>query len=133
MVAKAKEIEGFDKDTIISDLEKEDKNNVRLIYILIEILFTPCILNIVKNLEGDFKDKGNRHYPRLLLLGILMYCFARKINKYDEIVRQCKENRFLRIYTRGAEPCESTFRNFLNSNKSDEFRKNISIHSTAIQ
>ena len=123
MVAKAKEIEGFDKDTILSDLKKEDKNDVRTIYILMEILFTPCILDIVKNLEGDFKDNGNRHYPRLLLLGIVMYCFARKINKYSEIVRQCKENRFLRIYTRGAEPCESTFRNFLNTNKSDEFRK----------
>ena len=123
MVAKAKEIEGFNKDTIISDLKKQDRNDVRLIFILMEILFTPCVQDIVKNLEKDFNDGGNRHYPRLLLLGIVMYCFARKINKYNEIVKQCKENRFLRIYTRGAEPCESTFRNFLNANKSEEFRK----------
>ena len=123
MVAKAKEIEGFDKDTIISDLKKEDKNDVRMIFILMEFLFQPCILDIVKNLESDFNGNGNRHYPRLLLLGIVIYCFSRKINKYDEIVKQCKENRFLRIFTRGAEPCESTFRNFLNANKCDEFKK----------
>ena len=30
---------------------------------------------------------------------------------------------FLRIFTRGIEPCESTFRNFLNTPKPDSFRK----------
>ena len=123
MTGRAKDIEGFDKDAIIGDLKKENRNDVRIFFILMDILFTPCVMDIVKNLESDFKDQGNRHYPRLLLLGIIMFCFARKINKYDEIVKQCKENRFLRIYTRGAEPCESTFRNFLNTNKSEEFRK----------
>ena len=123
MTAKAKEIKGFDEDIIMADLKKEKRSDVRILFILMEFLFSPAILDIVKNLEKDFTKKGNRHYPRLLLLGIVMYCFARKIYKYDAIVRQCKENRFLRIYTRGAEPCESTFRNFLNTNKSDEFRK----------
>lgn len=123
MTGKPKDIKGFDKDTIIGDLKKENRNDVRIFFILMDILFMPCVMDIVKNLESDFKNQGNRHYPRLLLLGIVMFCFARKINKYDEIVKQCKENRFLRIYTRGAEPCESTFRNFLNTNKSEEFRK----------
>ena len=123
MVAKSKEIIGFDKDTIKSDLEKEERNDVRILFILLEFLFSPCILDVVKNLEKDFKDGGNRHYPRLLLLGVVMFCFARKIHKYSDIVLKCKENRFLRLFTRGAEPCESTFRNFLNNNKCDEFRK----------
>ena len=123
MVAKSKDIEGFDEQTIRDDLKKEDRRDVRILYILMEILFSPCIMDIAKNLESDFKEDGNRHYPRLLLLGIVMYCFANKIYKYKDIVFRCKMDRFLRIYTRGAEPCESTFRNFLNSNKSDEFRK----------
>ena len=123
MVAKCKEIDGFNEETIRADLEKENKNDVRRIYILMEILFTPCIMDITKNLEMDFKKEGNRHYPRLLLLGIVMYCFSKKIYKYSEIVEQCKMNSFLKIFTRGAQPCESTFRNFLNTNKCDEFRK----------
>ncbi|WP_296867261.1 hypothetical protein [uncultured Methanobrevibacter sp.] len=98
MTGKPKDIKGFDKDTIIGDLKKENRNDVRIFFILMDILFTPCVMDIVKNLENDFKNQGNRHYPRLLLLGIVMFCFARKINKYDEIVKQCKENRFLRIY-----------------------------------
>ena len=112
MIAKCKEIIGFDEKTIRNDLKKEDMSDVRLIYILMEILFSPCVMDIAKNLEMDFKKDGNRHYPRLLLLGILMYCFARKIFKYKDIVEHCKMNRFLRIFTRGAQPCESTLRNF---------------------
>lgn len=123
MVAKAKEIDGFDKDTILSDLENEKRSDVRILLIIVDFLYTQCILDIVKELEADFKTKGNRHYPRLLLLGVLLYCFSRKIYKYEDIIRQCKENRFLRLFTRGVEPCESTFRNFLNENKSDQFRK----------
>ena len=35
MVGKAKEITGFDKDTIYQDLKKENRNDVRLIYIIV--------------------------------------------------------------------------------------------------
>ena len=80
-------------------------------------------MDIVKELEEDFKDNGNRHYPRLLLLSIVLYCFKQKDYKYEDIVFDCKSNLFLRIFTRGAEPCESTFRNFLNTPKPDSFRK----------
>ena len=62
MVAKSKEIIGFDKDTIKGDLEKEEREDVRILFILLEFLFSPCILDVVKNLEKDFKDGGNRHW-----------------------------------------------------------------------
>ena len=52
-----------------------------------------------------------------------MYCFNKKDYKYEDIVRACKSDLFLRIFTRGVEPCESTFRNFLNTPKPDAFRK----------
>ena len=123
MVGKAKEITGFDKDTIYQDLKKENRNDVRLIYIIMDLIFSPAVVDIVKELEEDFKDNGNRHYPRLLLLGIVLYCFKQKDYKYEDIVFACKSNLFLRIFTRGAEPCESTFRNFLNTPKPDSFRK----------
>ena len=123
MVSKAKEIDGFDKDTIYQDLRKENRNDVRLIYIIMDLIFSPAVMDIVKELEEDFKDNGNRHYPRLLLLGIVLYCFKQKDYKYEDIVLACKSNLFLRIFTRGAEPCESTFRNFLNTPKPDSFRK----------
>ena len=123
MVGKAKEITGFDKDTIYQDLKKENRNDVRLIYIIMDLIFSPAVMDIVKELEEDFKDNENRHYPRLLLLGIVLYCFKQKDYKYEDIVFACKSNLFLRIFTRGAEPCESTFRNFLNTPKPDSFRK----------
>ena len=104
-------------------MDKENRFDVHSIYILIEFLFTPYVMDIVKELEDDFKKDENRHYPRLLLLGTLLFCFSRKIYTYEEIVYQCKSNRFLRIFTRKVEPCESTFRNFLNEPKSDSFRK----------
>ena len=124
MVSKAKEIDGFDKNTIYQDLRKENRNDVRLIYIILDLIFSPGVMDIVKKeLEEDFKDNGNRHYPRLLLLGIVLYCFKQKDYKYADIVMACKSNLFLRIFTRGVEPCESTFRNFLNTPKPDSFRK----------
>lgn len=124
MVAKAKEINGFDKDIILSDLKNEKRSDVKILLIIVDFLYTQCILDIVKELEADFKTEGNRHYPRLLLLRVLLFCFSRKIYKYEDIIRQCKENRFLRLFTRGVlNPCESTFRNFLNENKSEQFRK----------
>ena len=123
MVSKAKEIDGFDKNTIYQDLRKENRNDVRLIYIILDLIFSPGVMDIVKELEEDFKDNGNRHYPRLLLLGIVLYCFKQKDYKYADIVMACKSNLFLRIFTRGVEPCESTFRNFLNTPKPDSFRK----------
>ena len=76
MVGKAKEITGFDKDTIYQDLKKENRNDVRLIYIIMDLIFSPAVVDIVKELEEDFKDNGNRHYPRLLLLGIVLYCIV---------------------------------------------------------
>ena len=76
MVGKAKEIDGFDKDTIYQDLRKEKRNDVRLIYIIMDLIFSPGVMDIVKELEEDFKDNGNRHYPRLLLLGIVLYCIV---------------------------------------------------------
>lgn len=123
MVGKPKDIDGFTEETIYTDLRKENKNDVRLIYIIMNLLFSPGVMDIVKELEEDFKDKGNRHYPRLLLLGIVLYCFNKKDYKYADIVMACKSNRFLRIFTRGVEPSESTFRNFLNTPKPDTFRK----------
>ena len=123
MVSKAKEIDGFDKNTIYQDLRKENRNDLRLIYIILDLIFSPGVMDIVKELEEDFKDNGNRHYPRLLLLGIVLYCFKQKDYKYTDIVMACKSNLFLRIFTRGVEPCESTFRNFLNTPKPDSFRK----------
>ena len=51
MVAKAKEIDGFDEDTIYQDLEKQNRNDVRLIYIIGELIFSPDIIDIVKELE----------------------------------------------------------------------------------
>ena len=123
MVGKAKEIDGFDKDTIYQDLRKENLKDVRLIYIIMDLIFSPAVMDIVKELEEDFKDNGNRHYPRLLLLGIVLYCFKQKDYKYEDIVFACKSNLFLRIFTRGIEPSESTFRNFLNTPKPDSFRK----------
>lgn len=38
-----------------------------------DLIFSPAVMDIVKELEEDFKDNGNRHYPRLLLLGIVLF------------------------------------------------------------
>ena len=94
MVGKAKDIDGFDKETIYNDLRKEKRKDVRLIYIIMDLIFSPGVMDIVKELEEDFKDNGNRHYPRLLLLGIVLYCFNQKDYKYSDIVMACKSNLF---------------------------------------
>ena len=56
MVGKAKEIDGFDKDTICNDLKKHNRKDVRLIYIIVELIFSQGVVDIVKELESDFKD-----------------------------------------------------------------------------
>ncbi|WP_407421674.1 transposase, partial [Methanobrevibacter sp.] len=111
------------KDTIYAELKKERYSDVKTIRKIINLIFTPCIIDIVKELEKDFKDQGPRHYPRLLLLGIVLYCFSHKMYKYTDIANECRKNRFLRIFTRGAEPCENTFRNFLNESDTESMRK----------
>ncbi len=123
MTAKCKELDGFTKDTICAELKKECYDDVKTIRKIINLIFTPCIIDIVKELEKNFKDQGPRHYPRLLLLGIVLYCFSYKMYKYTDIANECRKNRFLRIFTRGAEPCENTFRNFLNESDTESMRK----------
>ena len=123
MIAKCKELDGFTKDTIYEELKKECYDEVKTIRKIINLIFTPCIIDIVNELEKDFKDQGPRHYPRLLLLGIVLYCFSHKMYKYTDIANECRKNRFLRIFTRGAEPCENTFRNFLNESDTESMRK----------
>lgn len=123
MTAKCKELDGFTKDTIYAELKKERYSDVKTIRKIINLIFTPCIIDIVNELEKDFKDQGPRHYPRLLLLGIVLYCFSHKMYKYTDIANECRKNRFLRIFTRGAEPCENTFRNFLNESDTESMRK----------
>ena len=123
MIAKCKELDGFTKDTIYAELKKERYSDVKTIRKIINLIFTPCIIDIVNELEKDFKDQGPRHYPRLLLLGIVLYCFSHKMYKYTDIANECRKNRFLRIFTRGAEPCENTFRNFLNESDTESMRK----------
>ena len=123
MIAKCKELDGFTKDTIYAELKKEHYDDVKTIRKIINLIFTPCIIDIVKELEKNFKNQGPRHYPRLLLLGIVLYCFSHKMYKYTDIANECRKNRFLRIFTRGAEPCENTFRNFLNESDTESMRK----------
>lgn len=123
MVAKCKQIDGFDKDIINNELSKERPGDVKTLKIIMSLIWSNCIQDIVRDMEKEFKEKGNRHYPRLLLLGIILYCFALKMYKYSDIERACRENRFLRIFTRGAEPCANTFRNFLNNCKNSNTRK----------
>ena len=123
MTAKCKELDGFTKDVIYGELKNERHDDVKTIRKIVNLIFTPCITDIVKELEKDFKDQGNRHYSRLLLLGIVLYCFSLKMFKYSEIASECRKNRFLRIFTREAEPCENTFRNFLNESDTEEMRK----------
>ena len=123
MTAKAKDLKGFDKDTIYCELKNERYEDVKTLRKIVNFVFTPGIIDITKELEKDFKEEGNRHYPRLLLLGIVLYCFASKMYKYSDIAKECRQNRFLRIYTRCAEPCESTFRNFLNESDNEIIRK----------
>ena len=59
MVGKAKEITGFDKDTIYQDLKKENRNDVRLIYIIMDLIFSPAVMDIVKELEEDVRHDGS--------------------------------------------------------------------------
>ena len=59
MVSKAKEITGFDKDTIYQDLKKENRNDVRLIYIIMDLIFSPAVMDIVKELEEDVRHDGS--------------------------------------------------------------------------
>ena len=123
MVSECKHLEGFTKDTIIEDLKKENYEDVKSLRIIAKYMFTQCIIDITEELEKDFSEQGNRHYPRQLLLGILLYCFSLGMYKYSQIAKECRQNRYLRIFTRGAEPCESTFRNFLNESENETIRK----------
>ena len=66
-----------------------------------DLIFSPAVMDIVKELEEDFKDNGNRHYPRLLLLGIVLYCFKQKDYKYnDRIKRVIEESELFRGSTK---------------------------------
>ena len=59
MVSKAKESDGFDKNTIYQDLRKENRNDVRLIYIILDLIFSPGVMDIVKELEEDVRHDGS--------------------------------------------------------------------------
>ena len=50
MVDKAKEIDGFDKDTINRDLGKHDYSSVKILYIILNLIFSPAVMDIVKEL-----------------------------------------------------------------------------------
>ena len=98
MVGECKHLEGFNKDTIIEDLKKENYEDVKSLRIIAKYMFTQCIIDITEELEKDFSEQGNRHYPRQLLLGILLYCFSLGMYKYSQIAKECRQNRYLRIF-----------------------------------
>ena len=64
MTAKAKDLKGFDKDTIYCELKNERYEDVKTLRKIVNFVFTPCIIDITKELEKDFKEEENRHYPR---------------------------------------------------------------------
>ena len=123
MVGKAKDIPDFDKEIINDKLKKHRYEDVKYVHYVKDLIFNDCVKDAMQGLEKEFKKDGNRHYPRLLLLGIVLFCFMRGMYKYREIELACRESRFLRILTGGAEPCKNTFRNFLNQSDTEEMRK----------
>lgn len=66
-----------------------------------------------------------------MLLGILMYCCKRKITNLSDVVRECKTNRVLRVFTCGKEPTISTFKRFL-EDSSQEIMNKIFLYTLVV-
>ena len=71
------------------------------------------------------------HIPRAMLLGIFMYCIKRNITDLSAIVRECENNRFLRVFTCGKVPKISTFKRFL-ENSSPLVMKKIFLYTLVV-
>lgn len=106
-------IKNFNKFFIKYKL-KGMSNEAYILLTILDFVFSDCIMDLMSELDDEFDSNvGRPCYPRALLLGILLYCFKRKIRKISDIVVECKTNRFLRVFTRGHEPSASTFKRFL--------------------
>lgn len=66
-----------------------------------------------------------------MLLGIIMYCSKRKITNLSDIMRECKTNRILRVFTYEKEPTISTFKRFL-ENSSQKIMNKIFLYTLVV-
>ena len=116
-------ISGFVYNIIKGKLRKLGDDGCILLTIL-DFLFTDCVQDLVKEWDDEFDSKvGRPSYPRIMLLGVMMYCAKKKIRGFSAIVRECRVNRVLRVFTCGCEPSISTFKRFLSESNSLIFKK----------
>ena len=108
-----KKIDGFNKKIIMSSLKKM-KNCPCKLLMVIEFIFSPAVKKLVNELDSKFDSKkGRPAYPRLLILGILLYCFSLGLDNLIDVERECCKNIYLKVFTCGIEPKVNTFRRVL--------------------
>ena len=117
-----KKIGNESDDEVRKKLLKKGRDGRMLIDIM-DFADTQCIQDLTLELEKDFSNNGNSHYPRYFLLVIIMYCFYRKLFFYSEIEYALKNDEIIKIYTRGMPVCKNTIRNFLEDSDSEIIRR----------
>ena len=107
------EIEGFHPEKIIEKLKKERKDGHFLITI-VDFIFMDAIQDIIKDFDGDFSsDVGVKACPRTMLLGICLFCYKNRVNNINQMVKMCRNDRILKIFTCGKNLSYSTLKRFL--------------------
>lgn len=107
-----KELLFFTLKNILDGLSEFGKDSYKLRMITI-FLFKSHVRDLIQDLNKKFDSEiGNRAYPRELLLGILMYCSTIHVSNLTSIVRECKVNKMLEVFTCGETPSVSTFKRF---------------------
>ena len=93
------EVQGFHPEKINEKLKKEGRDGHFLITIVC-FIFSDAIQDIIKEFNDDFSsDVGAKAYPRILLLGICLYCYKIGVNNINGMVKMCRNDRiFENIY-----------------------------------
>lgn len=117
------EINGFNKVCIMNKLNINNKACMRM-KLIVGFIFSACILSLTDMLNSKFNSKkGNKAYPRALLLGVLLFCFDKNLQNLSDFKEECENNRILRMFTCGKTPSESTLKRFLTESDPDIIRK----------
>lgn len=102
----------------------KDEDCPKSLLVIFNFAFTPMIQDLMKELDSKFDGiRGNKAYPRVLLLIVVLYCFSKNINKYDSMSEECKHNDCLKIILDNKKPSRGTFTNFMNNSDTEVTHK----------
>jgi hypothetical protein len=117
-------ISDFNLEKILKIMRANKSKTCKKMIQFIIFLFSYPVMELCEELDDNFKaKKGRPAYPRVLLLGVVIFCIFKRCDTFKEIENMLDDSRYLLIFTRGKIPKIGTIKSFLQDTTPLFFRK----------